>query len=718
MKALSRRVGLGIAARGDVEDAIDYARRARDAGLEAIWIHDSYFERDAVTYGTAIVGALATDSGDFSDSFRVALGSVNPFTRHPVLLAMTGSALDDLLPERIVMAIGSGQPVRLRQMGIPYEIDDAVSRISNTIDELRLLWAGERLPSKTVGLPPIQPMFPPVHRIPLYVAANRHEYLELAGRKADGYLAKPCESIPSLQVIHGRIRAAAVAAGRDPAEVDTAAYLLSLVDKTRREALNRAKREPFVIYMMSILTDVSMHRAGFDVELRERILEAWKAEDYHGAGKLIPDDLLDAFMLCGTRDDVAAQAMAFHSRTGLDLPLLQPVVQEEKQVHELIEVAKLYAALPERAAKPASVPSTVAISTAVVVSAVRPNASPTAASSVASSNSAEGSPAPTASALDLHGGHGLEEDRRLNVFQKAWRRLAAAYEIVRPFAYTVTVIPTLSGGALAAVDGRFSWAPFIAAVAAAMLVQSGTNVVNEVFDVRKGIDTITSPRASHAVLKGRFTEAGAYRFALLLFATGIALGLYLVYLRGPLLLGLGVIGVLGGYGYTAPPFEYKYKALGVPIIFTMMGPLTVIGSYVAVSGAWNPNALVLSLPIGFLVAAIVHGNDWRDISDDTRAGIQTISSLMGRYWARYAYLGLLLCAYASLGVAIAVRALPATTVLALFSLPFLAQVIGSAELGAQGQARAIAKIDLETAHLHLAFGSLLVAGLLLSMSIR
>jgi 1,4-dihydroxy-2-naphthoate octaprenyltransferase len=704
MKALSRRVGLGIAARGDLEDAIEYARLARDAGLEAIWIHDSYFERDAVTFGTAIAGALSTDP---SDSFRVALGSVNPFTRHPVLLAMTGSALDDLLPERIVMALGSGQPVRLRQMGIPYEIRDAVERIGSTIDELRLLWAGERLPSRTPGLPPIQPMFPPVHRIPLYVAANKHEYLELAGRKADGYLAKPCESIPSLQIIHGRVRAAAVAAGRDPAEVDTAAYLLSLVDKTRREALNRAKREPFVIYMMAILTDVSLNRAGFEAGLRDRIMAAWKAEDYHEAGKLIPDELLDAYMLCGTREDVAAQAMAFHSQTDLDLPLLQPVVQEDKQVHELIQVAKLYAALPEPSARPATAakPATVSAGAATAAAGL-------AAASVAAPIDA------TASAADLHGGHGLDEDRRLNVFQKAWRRLAAAYEIVRPFAYTVTIVPTLAGGALAAVDGRLSWLPFIATVAAAMLVQSGTNVVNEVFDVRKGIDTITSPRASHAVLKGRFTEAGAYRFALLLFAAGIALGLYLVYLRGPILLLLGVVGVLGGYGYTAPPFEYKFRALGVPMIFLLMGPLTVVGSYIAVSGAWNPNALVLSLPIGFLVAAIVHGNDWRDISDDTRAGISTLSSRVGRYWARYAYLGLVICAYASLSLAIALRALPATTVLALLSLPFLAQVIGSAELGAQGQARAIAKIDLETAHLHLAFGSLLVVGLLLSMSIR
>jgi 1,4-dihydroxy-2-naphthoate octaprenyltransferase len=247
-----------------------------------------------------------------------------------------------------------------------------------------------------------------------------------------------------------------------------------------------------------------------------------------------------------------------------------------------------------------------------------------------------------------------------------------------------------------------------------MLVQSGTNVANEVYDVRKGIDTITSPRASQAVLKGRFTESGAHAFSIALFVLGTALGVYLVYLRGPAMLALGIFGLVGGYTYTAPPFQYKYKGLGVPMIFALMGPLTVAGSYFAVSGTWDWHALVLSAPVGLLVAAIVHGNDWRDIGDDTRAGIVTLSSKIGRRWAHYSYLGLVLGAYAVVGIAVAVRWLPPTTGLVMLSVPYLAQVVQSAELGANGQARAIAKIDLETAHLHLAFGLLLVAGLLLS----
>jgi 1,4-dihydroxy-2-naphthoate octaprenyltransferase len=530
-------------------------------------------------------------------------------------------------------------------------------------------------------------MFPPVHRIPLFIAAYRKEFVELAGRKADGYLARPCESIPSLAGILERLRATATTAGRDPRDIETAGYLLTLVDKTRREALNRAKREPFVIYMMSILGNVSLHRAGFEPELRDRIAAAWRADELHEAGKLIPDELLDAFMLCGTREDVAEQALAFHLKAGLDMPLLQPVLQEDRHVREIVEAARIYASLPDAASgEDERVSMAAAVSTRLSLP--------------------EG-PAET-------GRHGLTGDHRLGGFERVRRRVAAAWEILRPFAYTVTVIPVLAGGSLAAVNGAFSWPPFLAALAAAMLVQSGSNVINEVYDVRKGIDTITSPRASQAVLKGRFSENGARAFSISLFIAGAALGLYLVFLRGPVMLGLGIFGVAGGYTYTAPPFQYKYKGLGVPMIFALMGPLTVVGSYFAVSGAWDWHALVLSVPVGLLVTAIVHGNDWRDIGDDTRAGIITLSVQIGRRWAHYFYLALVLGAYAAVGLSVAVRWLPPATALVMLSVPYLAQVVQSAELGANGQARAIAKIDLETAHLHLAFGLLLVAGVLLS----
>ncbi len=677
-----------MAARGEVDEVVAWSAAARAAGLDSVWIHDSYFERDAVSYVAAIASALGADERE--DGFRIALGAVNPNTRHPVVLAMTGSALDEMAPGRIVMGIGTGLPLRLKQMGIPYAPDTAIAGVSRAMDQIRALWAGERLPSAVEGLPPIQPMFAPPHRIPLVIAAYRKEFVQLAGEKADGYLARPAESIPSLAGIVRRLHAAAQGAGRDPGEVESAGYLLSLVDASRREALNRAKREPFVIYMISVLGDVALARAGFERELRDRIAAAWRAEEYHTAAGLIPDELLDAFMLCGTTEEVAAGALAYHERANLDLPLLQPILQEEAQIAELLEAAQLYGRLPEAAAERWGQPVEAAEGAA--------------GEGVAAGGETPGTPTLTG--------------ERLGSWDWLRRRAGATWEVIRPFSFTASLTPVAAGGALAWFDGPINVGLFVLALLGGVLLHIGTNVANEVYDVRKGIDTITSPRASHAVLKGRFSERGALRLAGVAFAGAVVVGIVLIAFRGVPIAVLGLVGLAFGYFYTAPPFEYKFRALGLPLVFLLMGPLMTLGGYFAASGEWSPVALVLSIPIGFLVTAILHGNEWRDIREDTRAGIVTISSMVGREWAHYAYLGLTLGAYIALGLAVAADVLPASTLVAILSLPFLVVVVRAAELGATGQARAIAMIDLQTARLHAAFGALVVLGLVIAALAR
>ena len=653
MPSLARRVGLGLAARGSTDDVVEWARLARDRGLESVWFHDSYFERDAVTYATAVASQV--------DGIKVGLGALNPYTRHPVLLAMTVSALDEMAPERILLGLGSALPLRLGQMGVPYAPDEAAERVSTAIDTLRTLWKGERMPSGKPGLPPLVPQFPPVHRVPIYIAGYRSPMMVLAGQKADGYLARPAESIPGLRKLLRVMNKSAKAAGRDPKDIDVAGYLLTLVADTRRDALNRAKREPFVIYMMSILSDVTLGRAGFETALRDQIAAAWRREDFTTAGNLIPDDLLDAFILCGTGREVADRAWEYHE-AGMSLPLLQPVVQDEEQTMAVLDAAVAYG---------------------------------TAAAGAVTSRAA----------LDEQKKSGLASLRD---------RLGAYYEIARPFSFTASTVPVAVGGALAAVEGLFDWTLFLVALVASVLLHIGTNVTNEIYDVRKGVDTIVSPRASHAIVKGRIGDREAQVLSIVAFAAAFALGVYLVSVRGWPIVALGLAGLIGGYTYTAPPFQYKFSSFGIPLVFLLMGPLMVVGAFYAITGTFHWSALAVSVPVGFLVAAILHGNEWRDISEDARAGARTFSVRAGREAAHWLYISLVVGAYLALTVAVVVGLLPTWSLLAMLSLPLLVRQIRSAEFGASGQQRAIAMIDLQTAQLHAAFGYLMVVGLLVA----
>ena len=652
MAELARRVGLGLAARGDVDDTVTWAQKAEDLGLESVWVHDSYFERDPISFLAPMARA--------TKRIGLAAGALNPYTRHSFVVASTMATLDNIAPGRMSLALGSGLPLRLMQMAIPFE--DAPSHVSEAIDQVRALWEGKRLVLND-KVPPLVPMFPPPKRIPVYIAAYTRRYLEIAGEKADGYLSRPMESVPAFKVMRERVLESAAAHGRPADAITFRGYLLCLLGDSRADALNRAKREPFVIYMVSILSDLSMQRVGMEPGLRDRVNALWREEKYHEAAEVIPDELLEAFVLVGTPQDVARRALEYH-RAGMDVPLLQPVVQDEDQVRRVLEAAVLYGSAVETASESDTL-------------------------------------VPAGAAM---GGGGAR-----------WRtRLAAAVEVTRPFSFSASLLPVTIAGAVAWAQGRVALVPWLVALVAALAVHAATNVINEVYDVRHGIDSITSPRASHAIVKGGISERGALGLAYGLFALTIALGLYLVAVRGPFMLLLGLLGVLGGYFYTAPPFQYKYRAMGIPLVFLLMGVLMTVGGYFAATGTFDWRVVVFSVPAGLLVTAILHGNEWRDIAEDTRLGFSTYSGRAGRTAAYRAYTGLVIGAYLTLAIGVMAGILPTLSLLAMLSLPAGWVLLRSAERGYIGSIGEINMIDLRTARLHATFGVLLVFGILLT----
>src|SRR5581483_2671700 len=354
--------------------------------------------------------------------------------------------------------------------------------------------------------------------------------------------------------------------------------------------------------------------------------------------------------------------------------LLQPVLQEEEQVKEVMEAAVIYGSAATRPSK-ASEPQPITIST---------DAAPASA--------------------DVGATRARLDQDRLSLPEKVWRRASAYYEIVRPFSLSASTVPMFAAGALAWINGLFDPLLFFASLIGAICLHLGTNVTNEIFDVRNGVDAITSPRASQAILKGRVTEREAFILVGAFFAIATVIGLYLISVRGLPVLLFGVVGLIAGYGYTAPPLQYKYRAMGLPIVFFMFGPLMVVGAYYVIAGAFTWQAVIVSIPVGLLVAAILHGNEWRDIADDKRYGIGTLSSWMGGARAYRVYVGLIVAAYMALALAVLLGWLPTTSLLAMLSLPLFVRTIRNAELGAMGQQRAIAMIDLQTAQLQALFG--------------
>ncbi|MCP4589696.1 MAG: prenyltransferase, partial [bacterium] len=200
---------------------------------------------------------------------------------------------------------------------------------------------------------------------------------------------------------------------------------------------------------------------------------------------------------------------------------------------------------------------------------------------------------------------------------------------------------------------------------------------------------------------------------LVAFAIACGIGLLFIALRGWPIMGLGVLGLLGGFFYTARPVGYKYIALGDALVFMLMGPLMVIGTYFVLTDSYSHSVLIASLPVGCLVAAILHANNMRDIQHDRDAQVRTVANLLGHDLSRLEYYILVGGAYvAVLGMIVGGLVSP-WGLLVFATAPLAAKNFRRVVRSQPQQPETIATLDVQTAQLHLAFGLLFSLAILL-----
>jgi 1,4-dihydroxy-2-naphthoate octaprenyltransferase len=278
----------------------------------------------------------------------------------------------------------------------------------------------------------------------------------------------------------------------------------------------------------------------------------------------------------------------------------------------------------------------------------------------------------------------------------------------RPWSFTMTAISVGVGGTLAAVEGFFSWPLFLLTLIAAILMHAASNLINDFDDVRHGVDSPDVPTARyrpHPLMEGHLRLEQVRMAAHLLYLLAAAIGLFLAATRGILILFLGLIGTAAGITYTAPPLNYKYKALGEFSVFLMWGPLMVTGAYYVQQQNVSADALLISIPFGVLVALVLLANNMRDVAYDRSKGIQTLAILLGERRGISVYLGLIVAAYLAVVVMAVVGPLTLWSLIVLLSAPLavklLRQMVHHIPLDA----------DAQTAKLDTAFGLLLVLSL-------
>ncbi|MEZ4362285.1 MAG: 1,4-dihydroxy-2-naphthoate polyprenyltransferase [Kofleriaceae bacterium] len=287
---------------------------------------------------------------------------------------------------------------------------------------------------------------------------------------------------------------------------------------------------------------------------------------------------------------------------------------------------------------------------------------------------------------------------------KIW--LAAA----RPRTLPAAVAPVLVGTACAHAVGAVAWGPALAALAGALLLQLAANFSNDVFDAESGADGPDRIGPTRAVAAGLITPRAMKAATALCVVAALAVGGYLVALRGWPVVAIGLSSIAAALAYTGGPWPLGYHGLGDVFVLAFFGFVAVAGTAFVQLGETPRLALAAGLGVGALATAILVVNNVRDIASDTRAGKRTLAVRWGRRGALIEYVALLGAAYATaLALAIAYRS-PAPC-LPLLSAPLAAA--RARQLAAAADGPAHNRLLAQTAQLMLMYSALLAIGIAL-----
>jgi len=215
----------------------------------------------------------------------------------------------------------------------------------------------------------------------------------------------------------------------------------------------------------------------------------------------------------------------------------------------------------------------------------------------------------------------------------------------RPKTLPAAVAPIFVGTAVAFNNDKLNVWTAIIALFCSLLIQIGTNFVNDLYDFLKGTDDENRVGPTRALSAG-WISPSQMKFAIYLtFGITFLLGLSLVYHAGLVVLLIGVLSIFAGYSYTAGPFPLAYNGLGDIFVFIFFGIVATVGTYFVQAIEFSVFALLASIPVGLLITNILVVNNYRDADLDKKKNKLTLAVIFGKPFSRFQYLFSLIFSY-------------------------------------------------------------------------
>ena len=204
------------------------------------------------------------------------------------------------------------------------------------------------------------------------------------------------------------------------------------------------------------------------------------------------------------------------------------------------------------------------------------------------------------------------------------------WKMTRPHTLTATFAPVILGTVIALLDVQIEWLLFIAMMVACLALQIATNLFNEYYDFKRGLDTAESVGIGGGIVRHGLKPKNVLTVAFILYGVAAIIGVYICMSTSWWLVVIGLFGMAVGYLYTGGPIPIAYTPFGELFSGALMGTGFVLIAYFIQTGTVTLTSFLISLPIGILVGAINMSNNIRDIEEDTKGGRKTLVILLGR----------------------------------------------------------------------------------------
>ncbi|MFT8311888.1 MAG: 1,4-dihydroxy-2-naphthoate polyprenyltransferase [Sporolactobacillus sp.] len=208
-------------------------------------------------------------------------------------------------------------------------------------------------------------------------------------------------------------------------------------------------------------------------------------------------------------------------------------------------------------------------------------------------------------------------------FKKWWFML-------RPHTLSASFVPVALGTALVLPIKSPDLALFLAMLTASMLIQIATNLFNEYFDFKRGLDNEESVGIGGSIVRDGFHPKTIIRLAFTLCCIAMLIGIYICANSSWWIALAGSICILTGYLYSGGPYPIAYTPFGELISGLFMGVFIIWISFFIQTGTLTLNCVLISIPIGILVGGINMANNIRDLAGDQQKGRRTLPILLGR----------------------------------------------------------------------------------------